>query len=96
MARPFRRDIARHTARELAFEFQSRCVEPGHGIGVFLPGDCLIGANGQLLSDVGEPALDGALRSCIGGRGDGNDTDRAGCVRTAVADRDTGGDPQDR
>jgi hypothetical protein len=35
------------------------------------------------------------LRSCISGRGAGNDTDRAGCVRTAVADGDTGGDPQD-
>ena len=66
VARPFRRDITRHTACELAFEFQPRCVEPGHGIGVFLPGGGLIGANGQLLSDVGKPALDGVLRSCIG------------------------------
>lgn len=63
MARSFRRDIACHTACELAFQLEPRCVEPGHGIGVFLPGGGLIGANGKLLADVGEPALDGALRS---------------------------------
>jgi hypothetical protein len=95
VARPFRRDIALHTAGELVFELEPRCVESGHGIGVFLPGGGLLGANGQLPPDVGQPPLHGSLWNCVGRHGGGNDTDRTGRVGTAVADGDTCDDPQD-